>query len=143
MTKYFQSARSKALGGFIWGVLLAVLSISLYEVFAHYSFTNFIIILLIFFVVFLLTGTVWFRTGYNITNEYLIIKIGPITYGEIKLSGISVISRSNSILSAPANSLKRLSIKYGKNGLVLVSPKDEADFLNTIIEKNPTIKLNL
>ena len=143
MTKYFQSARSKVLGGFIWGVLLAVLSISYYEVFTHYSFTNVILILLIFFVIFMLVGIVWFKTGYKITNEYLIIKIGPIIYLEIKLSSISAISRSNSILAAPANSLKRLSIKYGRNGLVLVSPKDEAGFLNTIIEKNPNLKLNL
>ncbi len=143
MTKYFPSARSWVLGGIIWGILSGVFGFSLYTVIAHFSLTDLIIILLIFIILFLFFGIVWFRTGYFISEDYLIIKIGPFTHSRVRISSISKILRSNSVLSSPANSLNRLSIKYGRKGLVLISPKDEADFIIAIKEENSKVIVNI
>ena len=73
----------------------------------------------------------------------LFIKIGPVTHSKIRISNISKISRSNSILASPANSLKRLAIRSGRRVLVLISPKDEKTFIESIIEMNPKIAIDL
>ncbi len=143
MTNYFPSARSWVLGGIIWGILSGVFGFSLCTVIAHFSLTDLIIILSIFFILFLFFGIIWFRTGYFISKGYLIIKIGAFTHSRVRISSISKILRSNSVLSSPANSLNRLSIKYGRKGLVLISPKDEAGFLTAIKEENSNVIVDI
>ena len=143
MNKYFPSAKSKPLGIILWGILLAGLGLSFYAIFKNYSLTALIITSVISLIVFLFVGIVWFGTGYFVSKDYLIIKIGPITHSRIRISSISKISRSNSIISSPANSLKRLAIQSGKRVLALISPKDESDFITTISELNSGIDIEL
>ncbi len=143
MTKYFPSAKSKGIGGILWGGILGGFGISIYAVIKHFSITNLIIILIIFIIVIPFVGIIWFKTGYFVTKGYLIIKIGPITHSSIQISSISKISRSSSILSSPANSLNRLSIKYGRKGLVLISPENETDFINAIKEGNSKVIVDI
>ncbi len=143
MIKYFPSARSKILGLIIWGFLLIVFGFTFSQVFRNSTFSQLIIVSSIFIIIFLFIGTVWFRTGYFISDDILIIKIGPVTHSRIRISRISKISRTNSILASPANSLKRLAIKSGKRVIVMISPKDEDAFINSIKEVNPKIVIDL
>jgi hypothetical protein len=49
--------------------------------------------------------------------------------------------RSNSLLSAPAISLKRIAIKYGRNKTILISPKHQSEFLKQLKAINPNIEI--
>lgn len=57
-----------------------------------------------------------------------------IFYNEIDIRTIKKIEPSRSMLSAPAASLNRLKISYGKYDEVLVSPRYQDDFIKTINE---------
>ncbi|MGB5170215.1 PH domain-containing protein [Eudoraea sp.] len=142
MTKYFPSARSKSLGIFLWAILLLTFGFSFYQAIENSAFSQFIVVFSISIVTIIFIGTVWFKTGYFISNKNLIVKIGPFTYSEIRISKISEISRTHSIISAPANSFKRLAIK-SVNKIVVISPKEEEDFIKAIKKLNPQIDVNL
>ena len=142
MTKYFPSARSKLLGIFLWAILLLSFGFSFYQAIENSAFSQFIIVFSISIITIIFIGTVWFKTGYFISNNTLIVKIGPFTYSEIGISKISEISRTHSIISAPANSFKRLAIK-SVNKIVVISPKEEEDFIKSIKKLNPQIVVNL
>ena len=143
MKTYYPSAKSIPLGIVLWGILLSVFGFAFYMVFKHASLRDLIILSSIATVVILFIGIIWFWTGYFLSKDYLIIKIGPVTHSKIRISNISKISGSNSILASPANSLKRLAIRSGRRVLVLISPKDEKTFIESIIEMNPKIAIDL
>ena len=143
MKKYFPSAKSKTLGIIIWGILLLVFGLTFYVIYKNSSLSSLIISSIIFLITFLFVGTVWFGTGYFISEDYLIIKIGPVTHSRIMISSIRSLSRSNSILSSPANSLKRLLIKSDQKREVLISPNNEVDFISAITNENPKISVNI
>lgn len=143
MQSYYPSAKSIPLGIILWGILLSGFGFAFYMIFKHASLRDLIILSSIATVVILFVGIIWFRTGYFLSKDYLIVKIGPVTHSKIRISNITKISRSNSILSSPANSLKRLAIRSGRRVLVLISPKDEKTFIKSIIEMNSKISIDL
>ena len=91
----------------------------------------------IVFCVLLLSG---FR--YVITNEQLRICVWRICIWTYSLSKIESVERSYNPLSAPAASLKRLSIK-GVGIFTLISPVREQEFLETLKILNPKIQINV
>ncbi len=143
MKKYYPSAKSISLGFFLWGILFLSFGFAFYMMFKHASMQELIMLSCILIAVLLFVGIVWFRTGYFISKDYLIVKIGSVTHSKIKISSISKISRSNSILSSPANSFRRLAIKSGQKVLVQISPRDEESFLTLMTEINPKIDIDL
>lgn len=80
-----------------------------------------------------------FDTKYLIKKDTLIIKIGFITYGEIAVNTITKIEKTHSILAAPAASLDRILVRYGKHGTVILSPKLKRKFIDELQKLNPTI----
>ncbi|MCF8464622.1 MAG: PH domain-containing protein [Flavobacteriales bacterium] len=96
------------------------------------------VIALVIFVVSMLL----FATRYEIDEQHLIIKIGPISYGKIKLEDIISVERSYNPLSSPASSLKRLYIK-AKSKDVLISPVNEKDFVRLLKSCNSNISINI
>ena len=143
MKKYYPSAKSLSLGFMLWGIMLSALGYAMYMVFKHAALKDMIILSIISFVVLVFVGIIWFGTGYIISDDILVIKIGPVTHSRIRISRISKISRTNSILASPANSLKRLAIKSGNRVIVMISPKDEDVFIKTVNEVNPNIVIDL
>ena len=143
MNKYFPSARSTALGIFIWGVLLIVFVLSFNAAFKNPNTSDILILLAFWILIFIFMGSVWFRTGYFVADQKIIVKIGPIIHCRIDIDKITDISKTNSWLSAPANSLNRLAIKSYDKMLVMVSPKDQKLFIETLKSINPCIKSDL
>jgi len=143
MTKYYPSAKSKILGIVMWGIILAAFGICIFFLIQDFDLAGLSIMSLIFILLFLFIGVIWFRTGYFISGGYLLIKIGPVMFSKIIISNIKHLSRSYSIMGAPALSLKRLSVKYGRNGVVLISPKNETDFISQLINENSKISVNI
>ena len=70
-------------------------------------------------------------TYYTIESEYLLIRCGPFKYN-IRLTEISSITPSSSLLSSPALSLDRLRIDYGNGKSLMISPCEKEQFLKDI-----------
>ncbi|GEM_PF-477228 len=70
-------------------------------------------------------------TRYTIEGDVLLVRSGPVSK-KILLGDIRSVTPSHSILSAPALSLRRLDIRYGDRGQVLISPADRDGFLRAI-----------
>jgi hypothetical protein len=87
-----------------------------------------------------LIGGVMFGIRYIVSARELIIKIGPITERSIPVDDIWTLERSYNPSSSPANALRRLRIVY-RQGVVLISPAHEKDFLKYLTSINPKVKL--
>ena len=91
---------------------------------------------------FLLVLTLFLGTGYTIKDGELVIKIGPFVYSKIKIEAIKSATRSYNLIASPANSLRRLELKY-EGGMVLISPEREEAFIRLIKELNPSVLVKL
>lgn len=72
-----------------------------------------------------------FSTEYRVVEQALLVRSGPFRW-TIPLAEISSVRESNSALSSPALSLKRLEVKYGGGKSILLSPADRDGFLAAI-----------
>jgi hypothetical protein len=130
---YFPSKRDWWLGLLIWGLVLLAAVPALLKP----GKGQFIIMI----AVILFVGWVWFGTGYAISDDELRIRCGPFRQ-RIPLQEIKEIKKTRSPLSAPACSLDRMEIGYGKSKRVMISPADKENFIKTIVEKSPHIQLD-
>ncbi len=79
-------------------------------------------------------------TSYRITDTDLLVRSGPLRVS-VPLAQIRRVTRTRSVLSAPALSMNRLEITYAKAGVVVISPKDDAGFLAALKERAPGAEL--
>jgi len=100
------------------------------------SILGFSILLLIWIPTLTLILTILFGTKYILTDDKLLIKIGPVKHSEIEIRDLYSASRSYSIIGSPANALKRLKLEYD-GGEILISPAQESEFLQHIKKLNP------
>jgi len=84
---------------------------------------------------------VWFGTNYRIENEFIQIKYGPFNE-RIAIQDITNISKKKSILITPALAMDRIVLRYGKYGELLISPKNEDEFIDLLLTKNPAIRID-
>ena len=80
-----------------------------------------------------------FTTHYTIDGKNLIVKSGFLVNKTIAISSIKKITETNSLLSAPAMSLDRLEISYGKFDDIIISPKEKQVFITHLLELHPAI----
>ena len=80
-------------------------------------------------------------TYYLIENETLTVKSSVLVNEKIDINTISSISETNNPYSAPAFSLDRLNIRYGKSGTILISPKDKEEFISHLKSINSSIEI--
>ncbi|KLU64467.1 hypothetical protein DEAC_c36690 [Desulfosporosinus acididurans] len=136
---YFSSKRDTWLGLLLWIPIIAgiVLTTWIPSSNGQYDPTGlFIFVPIVAFIAWL-----WFGTGYRVTDDELRIKCGPIRK-IIPLEEIVKIESTRNPISSPALSLDRLEIKYGESKTVIISPRDKEGFINLIIEKCPTVKVD-
>lgn len=81
------------------------------------------------------------RTYYSIDAQTrkLRVKCGFITDFTINIDKITSIRDTRSWLSAPAASLDRIEVKYGKCQSVVISPKEKQKFIAELLNLNPGI----
>jgi hypothetical protein len=130
---YFPSKRDWWLGLLIWGLVL----LAAVPAFLTPGKGQFIIM----FAVILFVGWIWFGTGYGISDDELKIRCGPFRQ-RIPLREIKEIKKTRSPLSAPACSLDRMEITYGKSKRVMISPADKEGFIRLLVGKSPQIHLD-
>ncbi len=77
------------------------------------------------------------------TENNLIVRCGFFYKKSIDLNAIQQISKSNSIINAPALSFDRIEIKYNQKDTLVISPKNKNDFIQKITQQNPEIVVDL
>ena len=85
----------------------------------------------------------FFSTTYTIKEDFLKIKCGILMNREIKIESIKTINQTNTIMSAPAASFDRLSIRYNKLDEIVISPRDQEKFCQDLKLINPKIAVTL
>ena len=78
----------------------------------------------------------WLATYYVLTENRLIINHGPLRKS-IPLAEIRSVKKTSNPLAGPALSLKRLEIAYGKHDSILISPRDQDEFIRILKERCP------
>ena len=91
--------------------------------------------------VFVLVYLLYKSTNYIISGDNLNIKSSFIINENIDVKTITKIKETNNPLSAPAFSLDRLEITYGKGSNILISPREKTEFLNQIKSINIDIDI--
>ena len=98
---------------------------------------NVILILGFAFIIYL-----FLNIEYIIVERKLKIKCGFFYTKALNIDMIKSITRTNSIISAPAASLDRIELLYNDNGKfdsIIISPKDKVNFTKELMKINPNI----
>ncbi len=77
-------------------------------------------------------------TNYTLTADDLLIRSGPFRW-RIVLGDVREVSPSHSWISSPALSLDRLSIRYGADRSILVSPREKQRFIDALRQRCPSV----
>ena len=132
----FPSKRDMWMGMIIWGVIFLWCWI-LYE--AIFVMFNIITIVLMPILISLLIS-IWFYTRYTIKQETLQIAYGPMKWN-VNIQDIHYIREIKNPFTAPALSMEKLEVHYGKYETIVISPKDKKAFIHTLQMKNPRIEM--
>jgi len=89
---------------------------------------------------FALVAWIFAGTSYRVSDTTLAVRSGPIRV-TVPLAAIRRVTRTRSVLSAPALSLRRLEVQYGRHSTVVISPNDESGFLDALRSRAPQAEL--
>ena len=84
---------------------------------------------------------IWFGTGYKVEGELLKLQFGPFK-SKVNIKKIKKISRTKNPFTAPALSVDRLEILFGKYDVIDISPKNENELINSLLAVNPNIQVD-
>jgi len=90
--------------------------------------------------VFALVAWIFAGTSYRVSDTTLAVRSGPLRV-TVPLREIRRVTRTRSVLSAPALSLRRLEVQYGPHSTVVISPHDEVGFLDALRSRAPQAEL--
>ena len=79
-------------------------------------------------------------TNYIIEGSILRVKSGFLINKKLSIKDITKVMETNTILSAPAFSLDRLEIKYGRKSII-ISPVKKTEFIKQLMAVNPNIEV--
>ena len=82
----------------------------------------------------------FFGTYYVIESKELKVKCGFFSYKPIPIAEIKELADTKTLVSAPAPSLDRIEIKYGKSDKMILSPEDKDAFAKDLRRINPKFK---
>ncbi|WP_158232019.1 PH domain-containing protein [Sporosarcina sp. P16b] len=84
---------------------------------------------------------IWFGTGYKVEGELLKLTFGPFKR-IIHINEIKKINRTKNPFTAPALSVDRLEILFGKYDVINISPKNESELIHSLLAVNPNIQID-
>ncbi len=99
-----------------------------------------ILAVLINLLVLILIYILYKSTNYIIEGSILRIKSGFLINEKLSIKDITKVVETNNIMSAPAFSLDRLEIKYGRKSII-ISPIKKAEFIKQLMTINPKIEV--
>ena len=103
-------------------------------------------LLVLFSLLIVFFGIIWFGVRYIIIGNKIIIKAGFIKSAVININDIVSINRTYNPLSSAAVSLKRMSLQLkpkSKFPFILISPNNEKQFIDLLVTQNPNIDINV
>lgn len=98
-----------------------------------------LITLLILVLLFIWILHMFLNTTYLVEGGFLKIKSGFIRYPPVAICEMKKISKTSSLMSAPAASFDRIQITYGKFDEVIISPKERDQFIAELQSVNPEL----
>ncbi|MFD0931033.1 PH domain-containing protein [Psychroflexus salinarum] len=141
--KKFKSAKDTSSKAIILGFsLLFMILIGESFLFVDFSVTYIIVFDSVMLFIWLLILWIYFDTSYKIKNRKLIIRSGPF-YSKIKINCIKkiIVGKTSSSGSQLATARKGLVIYNNKDKETYISPKDNAEFVDYIIDIKPSIEI--
>lgn len=144
---YFPSKKDWWMSCLIWGVGIAVLIDGIFVMGWGVFVVPFIqdhyfirLAALAFFAAFILS--IWFRTGYYLTDQTLTIYYGPFKK-KINVKEIHSIRFVKMPFIAPALSIQQVQIKYSKRKTIRISPRDPEVFAQFLkVRSGLTVKIS-
>ncbi len=130
---YFESKKDTWMVVILWAVVFSGVFIPLLK--------GQIINLIIMLILCSILLWFWFRTGYKIDKDRLIVYYGPIRQ-TIYIENMELILLAKMPIIAPALSLDRIQIRSGKYDLIAISPKDKFTFVEELMKINPDISVD-
>ncbi|RYZ92137.1 MAG: hypothetical protein EOP47_30650 [Sphingobacteriaceae bacterium] len=86
----------------------------------------------------------FFNTAYTITADNLLkIRCSILVNVKMDISSIHKITKTLSAVSSPALSFDRIEIHYNKYDSVIISPRNQAEFIDRLKAFNPTIEIEV
>ena len=140
MNRHFKCRKSILLSIIVWGPLFGLFLLLYRPVFSEEKVWETLIHTGLWIIIFLIISTLWFGINYIITDKQLIIKIGPIVERKININEMISAERSYRLLASPTTALRRLKITYDHYD-VLISPKNETEFLKLLKQINPDFQV--
>ncbi|MYL45720.1 hypothetical protein GLV94_08675 [Virgibacillus halodenitrificans] len=141
---YFSSKKDIWFFLIIWGIILFIILIYIFggepigwQLVTYKSSPGYIIGALIL----TLLLWIWFGTGYRVEGEFLKVRYGPFN-SKIRIKEIKKIRRTKNPFTAPALSVDRLEILFGKFDVINISPKSKSEFIYSLLTINPNIQLD-
>ncbi|WP_173917509.1 PH domain-containing protein [Halobacillus sp. Marseille-Q1614] len=137
----YKSKKDWWLAVILWGALLYVMGNGLYSlVTERMGMGEFLSVLFLSLVIPVFILWLWLTVAYIIEEEELIVKYGPFKR-RIPLYSIKTLKKTMNPISSPALSLKRIELVYGQYSTILTSPKDRDEFMQTIKERCPHVRI--
>ena len=139
----YKSKRSKRLNA-IFIITFAIIIAATIPAFLHGISSEFYIVIGINLLSLLLLLSIALKTEYKINKNLLYWQSGPF-FGKINIKTILKIQHHNGIfvptIWKPALSQKGIIITYNKFDDIYISPQNEADFINELLQINPNIEI--
>lgn len=85
-------------------------------------------------------GTFLSGTEYVLRARDLYVHAGPLKW-TIRYDTIRAVEWTHTLVSAPANSLKRLRVRYGTYGWIVISPEDRDVFVAALARRVPNLEI--
>ncbi len=145
MKTVFRSRISILLTLVFWGAFLFAFWIIVKGYLVSHN-TEMLAILILFSLLIIFFGIIWFGVRYIIVEDKIIIKAGFIKSAVIRINNIVSINRTYNPLSSAAVSLKRISLQLkpkSKFPFILISPNKEKQFIDLLVAQNPNIDINV
>lgn len=125
------------------GIAVAIYAVSIVTFAVNLALSFNWIMTAVFVVLLAFVSDIMFNTRYVIHGHNLYIRSGMFFESNLDIRSVYRIARTRSIESAPAASLHRLKLCYGKRKYVIVSPRCEDMFVKTLTEINPDIAVEM
>jgi hypothetical protein len=130
-----------------YGLLIPIILLIVVEIIwlmaqSHMNTGSFLVVaILLATLIFILI--LFLKTVYIIDGDKLIIKSGFLFTTKVDIHSIKTIRKSNSLQAAPAPSMDRLEINYGKFDSILISPLNKETFFTALRGINRDIESDL
>ncbi len=142
---YFSSKKDIGFTIAIWGSLIIITSLYLFggepignQLISANSVAGYIMgVLMVALLLWM-----WFRNGYQVKGDVLSVRIGPYNKS-IKINDIKKISRTDNLSSKFSFTVEKLTLHYGRYSEIRIAPKNEDVFINSLLDKNSDIQLEV